>query len=51
MCKEPCGNCNGTGISECPMEYGGPCPEQCPACDGEQKVICPMCDGTGYEDY
>lgn len=28
--KEECGNCNGSGEADCPMEYGGPCPEQCP---------------------
>lgn len=46
--KEECGNCNGSGRADCPMEYGGPCPDQCPACGGAQKTICIDCDGSGY---
>lgn len=47
---EDCGNCNGSGMADCPMEYGGPCPSQCPACGGSQKVICGDCDGTGERE-
>ncbi len=42
-----CGECNGTGQMDCPMEWGGDCPEECPACDGEQKCTCTICFGTG----
>lgn len=48
--KEVCGNCDGTGVSDCPLEWGDDCPEQCPACGGDQVVRCPVCDGSGYED-
>ncbi|MCA2016058.1 hypothetical protein LDJ79_08045 [Vibrio tritonius] len=48
--KEECGNCNGSGEADCLMEYGGPCPEQYPACGGSQKVFCNDCDGTGWQD-
>lgn len=47
---EECGNCNGTGRADCPMEYGGPCPEQCLACGGSQRVICDDCDGSGERE-
>lgn len=44
---EVCGECHGTGMTECPFEYGGRHPENCPACGGEQRIVCPDCDGTG----
>lgn len=50
MEKVECDFCRGTGWEDCPMEYGGPCPPQCPACNGSQKVICTVCDGTGVVD-
>ena len=34
-----CDECEGTGIIECPLEYGGRHPENCPSCGGEQTVI------------
>lgn len=46
--KEECGNCNGTGEADCPMEYGGACPDHCPACGGSQKITCQDCNGDGY---
>lgn len=52
MAKVVCGNCSGKGEAECPMEYGGRCPSQCPACSGSQKVVCTNCDGSGkVEEY
>ncbi len=42
-----CDECGGTGMIECPLEYGGKHPENCPSCGGEQIVICPLCRGTG----
>lgn len=47
MSKVKCELCNGTGMQDCPMEYGDSCPEECPACGGEQKVVCTDCDGSG----
>lgn len=45
---EACSECKGTGVGECPMEYGDMRhPDNCPACGGEQKTICTYCDGTG----
>jgi len=56
MPKEDCGMCEGKKMMDCPMEYGGDCPEQCPACGGAQRVVCTECGGTGKseedaEDY
>lgn len=45
-----CGECQGSGVAECPIEYGGRHPESCPACGGDGKVVCPACDGCGYVD-
>lgn len=46
-----CENCNGVGETSCPMEYGGmPHPENCPACGGDGRVTCSMCDGTGESE-
>ena len=45
-----CGNCNGTGIADCSVEYGGPCPEEGPACCGSQKVVCGDCDSSGEQE-
>jgi len=43
-----CDECKGTGMSDCTMEYGDmEHPENCPACGGEQKIVCPYCDGSG----
>lgn len=47
MNDEECYLCEGTGESECPLDYGGPCPEECPSCGGEQVICCPACDGSG----
>ncbi len=45
---EVCSECSGTGISDCPMEYGNMRhPHDCPACGGEQKTMCTYCEGTG----
>ena len=50
--KEICGNCDGTGMADCPLEWGGDCPEECPACGGDQKIRCLDCEGSGYaEEY
>lgn len=43
---EECGNCNGSGEADCPMEYGGPCP----ACGGSQRVFCNDCEGAGWQE-
>lgn len=46
-----CDECGGRGIALCPLEYGEDRhPEQCPACGGTNKVICPECNGCGYVD-
>lgn len=45
-----CGNCHGSGMADCPMEYGGSCPSSCPACGGSQKVVCSDCEGEGMFD-
>ncbi len=48
MSQEECGNCNGTGMMDCPQEYGGDrCPPECPVCGGDQKTPCYDCNGTG----
>lgn len=45
---EVCDNCEGTGVSDCPLEYwDSQHPEDCPACGGLNKVECPACHGTG----
>lgn len=46
---EICPECEGTGVIDCPLEYGDDDthPENCPACGGEGRCICPMCEGTG----
>ena len=48
--NEECGLCNGTGVTDCPLEYGGRHPENCPACGGDQTIVCPDCDGTGKQN-
>jgi len=48
--REVCGNCEGTGEADCPLEWGGDCPENCPACGGDQIITCTVCGGSGYED-
>ena len=45
---EICPECEGSGVIDCPLEYGVDThPENCPACGGEGRCICPMCEGTG----
>ncbi|MCY1425799.1 hypothetical protein D9M71_415970 [compost metagenome] len=46
--EEPvCDNCDDTGEVDCPLgriNYGGnPCPSDCPACHGNQRVPCLDC--------
>lgn len=50
MEREECGNCDGTGASDCPIDWDGACPPQCHVCGGDQLVRCPVCDGSGYEE-
>jgi DnaJ-class molecular chaperone len=46
--NEECGNCGGSGMTDCPMEWGDDnCPPECPACGGSSKVVCPDCQGAG----
>lgn len=47
VCMEECSGCDGSGMEDCPMEWGGPCPSHCRACDGSQKITCQQCNGTG----
>ena len=47
--QEICEECQGTGVMDCPLEYGGPHPENCPACGGEETVPCIYCNGSGLK--
>lgn len=42
-----CANCDGAGEVDCPLRRisygGGPCPSDCPACHGAQRVPCLDC--------
>lgn len=42
-----CANCDGAGEVDCPLRRisydGGPCPSDCPACHGAQRVACLDC--------
>ena len=44
-----CPECEGSGVIDCPLEYGDDDrhPEHCSACGGEGRCICPMCEGAG----
>lgn len=48
--NKECENCQGSGAIDCPLEYGGECPEQCPACGGSQCIACNKCDGSGLQE-
>ncbi len=40
--EDSCYMCEGKGVADCSLEYGGRHPESCPACGGTQKVApCP----------
>lgn len=46
-----CEYCNGKGRAECTLEYGEDRhPENCPACGGDNWVICPICEGSGQSE-
>lgn len=48
--EDRCYMCEGKGVADCSLEYGGRHPESCPACGGTQKVApCPACNGTGKD--
>lgn len=53
MEMQECGLCYGNGLMDCPVEWGEDyCPNSCPACAGDQKVLCTDCEGTGeVEEY
>ncbi len=37
---QKCGRCNGTGLQDCPFEYGDCGHSSCPACGDSGKVPC-----------
>lgn len=48
--SDKCHMCEGKGVADCPLEYGGSHPDNCPSCGGRNKVApCPACNGTGKD--
>ncbi len=47
MSGQKCDRCNGTGLQDCPFEYGDCGHSSCPACGGRNKVPCDHCNGSG----
>ena len=49
--KAECNYCDGSGIVDCDCNGGieGTGNDDCPACGGSEKHMCPLCDGKGYE--
>ncbi len=53
--REECGQCHGRGITDCNYCDGDTDFEprgdgmNCPVCGGDGKMVCPNCDGSGFE--